>query len=390
VKKAFLSDEHWSKIEPLLLKLRISGPPWAGNRRVLEEVPWVLKTGARWPFTHPKSALNVPAILENIAPVQHEISNPARSPLSNRKPEHIRPLAKAFLLEQLELYYGAKPPPEIVDCDYSLWQCAETDLQFCWPMHPGSAAFYEWVSQFDSYYPGVRWEYREVRRHVEKEQSSNGQAFKVLDAGCGKGDFLRLLNTIPAGSKFALDLNQPAVEACRQQGFQAFCGTVETAMDGGFLPPSSFSAVTSFHCLEHVPNPVEFVQALLKTVAPGGRVFVSTPYSPMSFERDYFDIMNHPPHHMTRWNLKAYQRLAEMVGAKMRYFAPPSYPAHKALNVFRLKQYGPNRPAGKATLAKDVLAHLPSFLRSYQYQKERARASGVGASDVILVEFTLA
>jgi transposase len=48
MQKAFLSDKQWAKLEPLLPKLRSRGRPWANNRRVLEGILWVLKTGARW------------------------------------------------------------------------------------------------------------------------------------------------------------------------------------------------------------------------------------------------------------------------------------------------------------------------------------------------------
>jgi transposase len=48
MQKAFLSDEQWAKLEPLLPKARSGGRPWADNRRVLEGILWVLKTGARW------------------------------------------------------------------------------------------------------------------------------------------------------------------------------------------------------------------------------------------------------------------------------------------------------------------------------------------------------
>jgi hypothetical protein len=46
--KPFLSDEQWKKIEPLLPQSSRRGRPWADNRRVLEGILWVLKTGARW------------------------------------------------------------------------------------------------------------------------------------------------------------------------------------------------------------------------------------------------------------------------------------------------------------------------------------------------------
>jgi 2-polyprenyl-3-methyl-5-hydroxy-6-metoxy-1,4-benzoquinol methylase len=313
----------------------------------------------------------------------------ARSPWSRLPPKKIRDLPKKFLLEQLELYYKATPPEQVVKTDYALWECAETGLQFAWPTLPGNLDFYEWVSGFASYYPGIRWEYGEVRRLLESGKNATVENFKLLDVGCGKGDFLRGLDFIPDKNKFALDLNEPAVAECRREGFQAFCGTMDTALAAGFLHAGEFPIVTSFHCLEHVDQPVEFVRSLMAAVAPGGRLFISTPYSPMSFESGWFDILNHPPHHMTRWNLAAYQRLAEMVGAKMCFFAPPSRAEQRALNVFRLQQYGPNCRVSKGRLLKDLLQRLPSFLRLYQEQIKRARNSPVGGADVILVELTV-
>jgi transposase len=46
--KPFLNDERWNKIEPLLPRDKSRGRPWVENRRVVEGILWVLKTGARW------------------------------------------------------------------------------------------------------------------------------------------------------------------------------------------------------------------------------------------------------------------------------------------------------------------------------------------------------
>jgi len=222
-----------------------------------------------------------------------------------------------------------------------------------------------------------------------KSQNFSAPDFKVLDVGCGKGDFLRALDFLPPQKKFALDLNEPAIRACREQGFNACCGTVETAIAGGFMKPGEFPVVTSFHCLEHVSQPVEFVRELLRATAPGGKLFLSTPYSPMSLEPDWFDVLNHPPHHMARWNLTAYRKLAEILGVKMRHFAPRNRPLKQALQTFRLKTYGPNVKVSRATLLKDLLLRSPQFVSDWQKLSRRARRHEIGGGDLILVEFTV-
>jgi 2-polyprenyl-3-methyl-5-hydroxy-6-metoxy-1,4-benzoquinol methylase len=317
-----------------------------------------------------------------------EAASTMRSPVSALPPKKIRALPQSFLREQLEKYYQMKPPEPVVERDYTLWECTETGLQFAEPMLPGNAAFYEWVSSFASYYPGVRWEYGEVARVLSAEDFASPH-FKVLDVGCGKGDFLRSLDSLPPAKKFALDLNEPAIRACREQGFPAFCGTVESAITSGFLRGGEFPVVTSFHCLEHVGQPVEFVRELLRATAPGGKLFLSTPYSPMSFEQDWFDVLNHPPHHMTRWNLRSYQKLAEILGMKMRHFAPPVNPLKQAWQTFRLKQYGPNRNVSRVKLLLDLGLHFPQFLAERRRLKLRAEQHELGGSDLILVEFTV-
>jgi len=58
---SFLKDEQWEKLEPLLPKTapgNMGGRPWRDNRKVLEGILWVLKSGARWrdlPERYPSS-----------------------------------------------------------------------------------------------------------------------------------------------------------------------------------------------------------------------------------------------------------------------------------------------------------------------------------------------
>ena len=46
--KPLLTDSQWEKIRPWLPVRTSRGRPWADDRRVLEGILWVLRTGARW------------------------------------------------------------------------------------------------------------------------------------------------------------------------------------------------------------------------------------------------------------------------------------------------------------------------------------------------------
>ena len=180
--------------------------------------------------------------------MNNEADQQARSPLSLLPPRKIRDLPRSLLLEKLGAYYQATPPAEVVETDYALWECGETQLQFAWPMRPGNAAFYEWVSSFASYYPGIRWEYGQAAERIQTLLPGT-PGLKVLDVGSGKGDFLKGLTFLPAQNRVALDLNRPAIAACQAQGCPAFCGTIESAIGAGFFRPKEFAVVTSFQCM---------------------------------------------------------------------------------------------------------------------------------------------
>ncbi len=310
------------------------------------------------------------------------------SPLSQQPPEKIRDLPAPFLREQLASYFGATPPDGLVETDYSLWRCLETGLEFSWPLLPGNDDFYKWVSSFAGYYPQDRWEYAAVQRLLGPADVAQS-AFKVLDVGCGQGDFLRGLAAVPPERKYALDLNARAILACRAQGFRVCCGTIASALASGFMVAQEFPVVTAFHCLEHVSDPVAFVRELLGVASPGGRVFLSTPYSPMLVESEWFDVLNHPPHHMTRWNLAAYRGLAKILGVEMRYYTPAPCVFLQVRIAFHVNKYGPLMHVPRLEVLGNMLKRAPQFAALWWRFVQRSRKHKLGGVDSILVEFTV-
>ncbi len=310
-----------------------------------------------------------------------------KSPFSSKPPEKVRELPRDLLLRELSHYFGSQPPPGVVECDYSLWRCPETGFEFAVPPCAGNRLFYEWISSFPTYYPAFRWEYGKVRDILLEQAGSAKSPVCLLDVGCGSGEFLENLADIPNVMGFGVDMNLSAVESCSKRGVKAFCGTIAEALRSGAFQPGQYDCVTSFHCLEHVPDPVGFIGEMLPLLNRNGRILVSTPYSPMSFETDWFDVMNHPPHHLGRWNISSYRHLAKLLGLNVRFHFPKARSAFfRALHSFRLIHLGVHRHINKVVLIGLILRRLPSFLQLWRRQCGRQTIDGATSADVILVE----
>lgn len=98
-----------------------------------------------------------------------------------------------------------------------------------------------------------------------------GTAGRWLDVGCSDGAFVaeaRRQGVDAAG----IELASPAVEAARQRGLPVSQGRIEDlACD------APFDAVTAFDVLEHVPNPLEFLNHCRRLLRADGRLAVSVP-----------------------------------------------------------------------------------------------------------------
>jgi SAM-dependent methyltransferase len=310
------------------------------------------------------------------------------SPLSGKPAIKVRDLSRDFLLAQLRAYFGETPPAAAVECGYSIWRCVETGFEFAQPAKAGSPVFYQWIGKFPFYYPPSRWEYGEVARQLSQVADGRESEFRLLDVGCGSGAFLASLEFLPLTGRHAVDFSPLAIAACDAKGFPSHCGSLASAIDAGFVAPHSLDAVTCFHCLEHVERPVDFVSELLRLLKPRGALWLSTPNSPMSFESDWFDVMNHPPHHLGRWNPVAYQRLAATLGCQYEIFSPPVSPFSLAVGAFRLVRYGAHRGVGRLRLLMDLFIHFIQLIGAWQRQSKRCEEFGRLAGDVILVKLT--
>ena len=93
---------------------------------------------------------------------------------------------------------------------------------------------------------------------------------RVLDLGCGIGDFLAFNN-----DAVGVDINIHSVEWCRSQGYKA------EVMDIDKLPflDGSFKSVVMDNVLEHIQNPVPIINEVHRALCNEGIFLVGVPGS---------------------------------------------------------------------------------------------------------------
>ncbi len=312
-------------------------------------------------------------------------------PICSGKSTELYPLSSAFLKSAIQSYFniGIKNASVIDDLgiiDYSIRKCKQCTLQFAVPLTEGSSSYYKWVTRQPYYYPSSRWEFEEVKKMIQNKKK---EQINLIDIGCGPGFFLDTLTGEQNLYSIGIDTTQTTIDICKTKILNAECIDLDSFLNEDKSNLNKFDYVVSFHCLEHIANPLQFVQSMTKGLSADGSILVSTPYSPMFFEKNWFDIQNHPPHHMTRWNAKAYKALASKLDLSIKFYFPKaSSLKNRAVYAFLYSKVGIVRqPISKKEIFKLIFKHPFDAIKNYFHQLRRDKINGETVGDVILVEF---
>lgn len=114
---------------------------------------------------------------------------------------------------------------------------------------------------------------------IVKLLQANGTVHRVLDAGCGDGNFTQSLSD--AGFKmYGIDLSDGGISRAKER--YAACHFARWSIYDdyrkAFPGVLSFDAIVSVDVIEHLYSPRVLVQRASESLSPGGLVIVTTPY----------------------------------------------------------------------------------------------------------------
>jgi SAM-dependent methyltransferase len=170
----------------------------------------------------------------------------------------------------------------------------------------GSPALYEQLGKCDWYYLHRKWE------HDVALQDFDG-CMNGIELGCGFGDFVARVIQEKKVSFEGCEQNPSAVEIARQNGISVH---LETAEELAKTRPGKYSVVCAFQVLEHLSRPADFLDASCKLLKPGGKLMLGVPNA-KSFLRHQSNLLDMPPHHVTRWTAEVLSRLPQWFPLKL-------------------------------------------------------------------------
>lgn len=208
--------------------------------------------------------------------------------------------------------------PDLNTEEFSLWTCPECGLVF---MHPqpsleGLLRFYaadyygNGEAKFDQVTEGavelfVRW-----RAHLLKGFLPAGG--KVLDVGCGRGNFLARMESL-GFDIYGTELTEDSAARSRNKfSERIFTGDL-TSLN---LKESSFDMITLWHVVEHLRAPQLALKEAWRLLKPGGRIVLAQP-NIASFQAAlggtkwfHLDI----PRHLFHFSPRSLRHLLEKMG----------------------------------------------------------------------------
>jgi 2-polyprenyl-3-methyl-5-hydroxy-6-metoxy-1,4-benzoquinol methylase len=170
-----------------------------------------------------------------------------------------------------------------------LYRCQHCDVRYFSPANPGSPEFYEQLQDKEWYYPDGKDEFELAGKLIKNTDS-------VLEIGCGAGNFARYTNE----EKYVgLEYTEKAVNLARSKGLQIKMQSIEAFSKEN---KECFDVVCFYQVLEHVPDPRGFLNDAINCLKPGGLLILSVPSEDSFLSFAVNNVLNMPPHHLTRWS----------------------------------------------------------------------------------------
>ena len=205
--------------------------------------------------------------------------------------------------------------------EYNLLKCKKCGLVFLFPP-PKFSELKEYYPE--SYYLESSNDGLSSSLASKLRNDSRGQIIvpggKLLDVGCGNGNFLTRLN----GYGLEVLGIEPSIHGynlCKSKRLSV----MNTFLEDANLPNNTFDVITLNHVLEHTPDPKATLLHIKRLLKPSGTAIIQVPnLMSLAFlvSHEYYINLDLPRHlfSFTRQTLEAYAKSVGLKTIKVKYY----------------------------------------------------------------------
>ena len=199
------------------------------------------------------------------------------------------------------------------DAQGDYWRCRECGTLFCDVIlsedgNLYSAHYYDLRAEASP--AATEFRRRSALKHLRiiEQRTAKG---RLLDVGCGEGDFLLTASRRGWTELAGLDISAAAGRSASTVA-EIQCGTISDCM----MKPNSFDVVTLFDSIEHLPDPGTELRRIRALLRPGALLYAITPDASgliaRMMRRYWFQLK--PGEHLFLYSRRSIRRLLEESG----------------------------------------------------------------------------
>lgn len=189
---------------------------------------------------------------------------------------------------------------------------------------------------------------------------------RILEVGCGYGYLTNALNKLGMRTK-GIDIAEgPVAYANRTYGDYFEVKDIPEIKD------SSYDMIVGMEVIEHLPDPMKFMEQCHERLRPGGRLILTTPNKDF-YNRKSVWVTNPPPIHLYWFGKKSMEKMARKAGFTMEVLPHYAYLAkYDTVNLLvdwlRYKNQKAARIAPTVSISSQR-SYLKSIVRSMALAK---------------------
>ena len=246
--------------------------------------------------------------------------------------------------------------------NWSLYKCPECTVQFWQLMRNPGRDWYEAKeeSQIIQSSPKrkikLTWQHKEFLKFFKNQ---NNQGKKLLDLGCGTGEFLNAVQKL-GFEAWGVDFDRNVIEHAKSlyNLKNVYTESIEEFSSRKSLP--KFDVITFFEVIEHVDDIPNFLHFIIEVGKEGTYIALSVPNRNRKNPNNP-KTGDYPPIHLTRWDINSLNKILRSYNINIE-----KYKYGNEIECFISRSFRLNTIKKIKKLQKEMSNKSSNFLRSYK------------------------